>query len=93
MPVHVLEVWILMQQEGSGAFLRKRVWYDNKRGRREDSPLLRVSRLCDHQMHDRMSEKLWVPDFLPFVPVCCHELAPQADLVWALFRKPDETQV
>ena len=29
-------------------------------------------------LHPRvLSWKLWVADYLPFVPVCCHELAPQ----------------
>ena len=47
--------------------------YDNTWRRREDSPFLRVSRLCDHSTDDRISEKLWVTDHLPFVPVCCQE--------------------
>ena len=32
----------------------------------------RVSRLCDHQTDDHISEKLLVTDYLSFVPVCCH---------------------
>ena len=47
--------------------------HDNTWGRREDCPLLKVSRLSDDFRRklsdDRISEKLWVTDNLPFVPV------------------------
>ena len=41
-------------------FLSRVVVHDNTRVRREDAPLLRVSRLCDHhtESDDHMSEKL-----------------------------------
>ena len=48
---------------------------------------MRRSRLIPSD--DQISEKLWIRETPPFVPICCHELVCKL----ALSREPDKTQV